>query len=178
MINLLPPPEKKKLLEEFWLRLGVVVLCSIFALEILSAVLFIPSYYALFLSTGDLARSLAQKQAIRPEGSITAQQSLATINGEIALLKPGGTVLDVPISTIVQEITAQMPQGVLLRAFAYLRTADGISVQLSGNARTQEDLFAFRRNVKTNPRVLDFKYGSSFVTQKTNIDFSTVITFQ
>lgn len=177
MINFLPPAEKKALIHEYWMRFGIIVLCAIFVLELFTLVSFIPSYYVLYLSTRDLAQNLAQLQALTPEGAKEALQNLAMIKKEIALLKLSDGIVDVPPSLLLQEVASQKPQGIELSAFAYTRTANTVTMQISGTALTQEALLAFRRSAKTNPRVLDFKYGSSFITQKTNIDFTAVITF-
>ena len=178
MINLLPQPEKKELLRERWLRFVVVVLWSILMLELLSVVLFTPAYYALYLSTSGLARSLSEIQALMPKSADEANSGLTVIEKEIAILSTSSGIVDVPPSLLLQEIILQKPPSIDLYTFAYVRMTDTASIQLSGTAPTQEDLLAFRRNVKTNPRVLDFKYGGSFVTQKTNIDFTTTIIFK
>lgn len=178
MINLLPQSEKKELLREYWMRFGIIVLCLFLALEVLGMVLFVPAYYALYLNTRDLAQSLMELRALTPEGAKEAQQSLAAIKKEITLLKLSDGIIDVPPSVLLDEIALQKPQGIELSAFSYVRTANTASIQLSGTARTQEDLLAFRRNVKTNPRVLDFKYASNFITQKTDINFSATVTFK
>lgn len=178
MINLLPQPEKKELLRERWLRFVIVVLWSVLVLELLSVVLFTPAYYALYLSTSDLSRNLSERRALIPKDTEGAGSGLTVINKEIAILKISPRIVDVPPSLLLQEVILQKPVGIDLYTFAYVRTADTVSIQFSGTAPTQEDLLAFRRNVKMNPRVLDFKYGGSFVTKKTNIDFTTMITFQ
>ncbi len=178
MINLLPPAEKKELLREYWLRLGIIILCCVFVLELLTVVLFTPAYYALYINTKDLAETLQAKQVLAPKGASEAQKSLLIIKGEIDILHTSTTTIDQEPSTLLGEIVAQKPQGIDISAFTYNRTANTISMQFSGTAQTQEDLLLFRRNVKTNPRVLDFKYGSSFITQKSNIDFTATITFQ
>jgi hypothetical protein len=175
MINLLPAAEKKKLRKEYLFRLGIVVLVGIFLLEILSVVLFVPAYYALHLSTGDLSRILLEKKAQQPEGADQVGQDLAAIKKNVDLLKESGTVADVPPSVLLGEIIAQKPLGITLSLLSYTRAGAGANLQFSGNALTQDDLLAFRRNVNTNPRKPDFKYGSSFITQKSNIDFSTSI---
>jgi hypothetical protein len=178
MINLLPPEEKKKLLREYWMRFGVIVLWAIFALEVFTVAVLTPSYYSLYLNTRGLAQSLAERRALTPEGAKEALENLAAIKQQMALLKVSDATIDAPPSLVLGEIIEQKPQGIEIFGFTYSRTAKSAIVQVSGTAQTQEAMLAFRRNVKTNPRVSDFKYGSNFITQKTNIDFTASINFQ
>lgn len=178
MINLLPHDEKKKLLHEYRLRLFIVLLCAFFALEMLGLLLFTPAYYTIYLSVRDLRQSLLEKRALAPKVDDEAQMSLAKVKKEIAQLKPSADIVDVPPSLLLEELILQKPSGIVLNALAYARTVDGVSIQFSGTALLQEDLLLFRRNVKMDPRVVDFKYGSSFITKKTNIDFSAAVTLK
>lgn len=178
MINLLPQKEKSELQHERRLRLGVALSAGVLLLEVLSVVLFTPAFYALYTSTADVAQSLAERRALVPVGTVEAQQGLAAIKSEIALLAQGTTIIDIPPSALLESVIAQKPTGIELKTLSYGRGANTVTLQLSGNALTQEDLLNFRRNVKTDSRVVDFKYGSSFITQKTDINFSATITLQ
>lgn len=178
MINLLSQDEKKKLRREYYLRFGIIALCAFFVLEMLSLLLFTPAYYTLYLSTKDLSEGLLEKRALAPMESDEAQKNLTKIKKEIAQLQPSLGIVDVPLSVLFAEIVAQKPGGIELNMFAYIRSGNSVSMQVSGVAQTQEDLIAFRRDIKTNPRILDFKYGSSFITKKSNIDFNAVSTFK
>jgi hypothetical protein len=178
MINLLPQKEKKEFQSEYWLRFGIVISAGVLVLEALSTVLFTPAFYALYTSTSDVAQSLAERRALIPVGTVEAEQGLAMIRGEMALLAPGTTIIDIPPSSLLESVIAQKPMGIELNTLSYGRGANTVTLQLSGDALTQEDLLHFRRNVKTDPRVVDFKYGSSFITQKTDINFSATITLQ
>ncbi|MDO8520537.1 MAG: hypothetical protein Q7S52_00280 [bacterium] len=177
MINLLPPAEKKQLRREYWFRLGVVVLVAVFLLEVFGLLAFVPAYYALTSSTGDLAKSISERKALTPEDNAEVGRDLASIKKEIGILALAETAIDTPPSTLLEEIIPQRPQGIEFSAFAYVR-ADNPTIQLSGIAATQEDLLAFRRNMQANVHVSDFKYGSSFITQKADIHFSATINFK
>ncbi|OGZ08745.1 MAG: hypothetical protein A3D65_04035 [Candidatus Lloydbacteria bacterium RIFCSPHIGHO2_02_FULL_50_13] len=177
MINLLPQAEKKQLRREYWLRLAIVVLAIVFMLEMFPLLLFVPTYYALFTSTRDLADSITERKALTPTDDAELERSLASVKREIGLLAFTSGVQDVPPSVLIEEIVLQKPQGIELTAFAYQK-GESATLQVSGVALTQEDLLAFRRNIQANQRVLEFKYGSSFITQKANIPFSAAISFK
>ncbi|MDP2630795.1 MAG: hypothetical protein Q8P56_05320, partial [Candidatus Uhrbacteria bacterium] len=169
--------EKKKLHQEYWLRLGIVAFEIVFVLEMLALFVFVPTYYALHTSTRDLMQNIVERKALTPSDDADIARDLASVKREIGLLALTADVEDTLPSVLLQEIVSQKPHGIEFTAFAYQRGASPL-LQISGNALTQEDLLAFRRNVQVNPRVLDFKYGSSFITQKSDIPFSATINFK
>ncbi len=176
MINLLPRPEKKKLLKEFRLRYAVVVLGTIFALEGLMFALFVPSYFTITNTTKDLAVQLAQKKALAPASKDDAQKGLNELKNEIALLKPDATNAGLPPSQLMSEVLSQKPAGIGISAFAYGKSASVLSLQLSGIAATREDLLLFQKLLKDNPHFSDIRYSQSFITKKTDIDFVLMLT--
>lgn len=178
MINLLPQAEKKKLLQTYRLHLGILVLGAIVILELLAAVLFVPSFYILDSTTTNLADELAQNKKITPEGSDKAQQELADIKGDIAVLTPSKSTIDVLPSSIIDELLKQKPEGVGISALAYERNAKESALQLSGTANTREDLLQFQKNLKDDPMVADSQYSNSFILKKVNIDFTLTITLK
>lgn len=177
MINLLPQAEKKQLRREYWLRFGVVVLAAVFILELFALLVFVPSYYALLTSTRDLADNIRERRALTPEDDVNIGRDLALLKSELARLELSQAAIDIPPSALLKEIVLQKPKGIEFSAFAYIRAPSPI-IQFSGIAATQEDLLAFRRSAQANPHVLEFKYGSSFITQKANIPFSATVNFK
>ncbi|OGZ04905.1 MAG: hypothetical protein A3C93_03860 [Candidatus Lloydbacteria bacterium RIFCSPHIGHO2_02_FULL_54_17] len=178
MINLLPQEEKDRLHREYLLRFGTVVLVSICVLEVFAFMLFLPTYYALYTSTRDLSLNILERKNLTPEEDATIGRDLTKIKAEIALLRPTESVVDSPPSSLIEEIVRAKSYGIAISAFAYVRGESKPSLQLTGVAETQDDLLAFRRNVQANPRVLDFKYANSFITQKADIPFSATINFK
>lgn len=177
MINLLPQSEKKKLLGEYRLHLAVVLLWVILGLELCAGVLFAPSYYMINGTTKTLALELAAKKAVAPSGEEGAQQKLALIKSEIAMLKPSVVSEALP-SHVLTQILSQKPAGIGLNSYAYAYNAGTVLVQFTGIAATREDLLEFQRNLKENPRLSDVRYAQSFITRKTNIDFQLTVTFK
>ncbi len=176
MINLLPEFEKRKLLKEYRLRAGIIILCSVFFLEILSAVLLAPSYYLIDAAKNALTAELAAKKGVTSSAVEDPQNKGALITSDILLLNPPLGSGDIPPSQILSDILAQKPQGISVSSFAYGRAGTtGASAQLSGVAGTREDLLAFQRMLKENPRFSDIKYAQSFITKKIDIDFQLTV---
>lgn len=178
MINLLPPFEKKKLQKEFRLRYGIVLLLALLALEIVSFILFIPSYLIVQSSTTSLGAELAEKQGTEALGGDTTQNDLNTIKAEIALLKSKG-VNDSPPSQLMAMLLSQKPAGISISHFAYVHTDLGTSAQINGNALTPNDLILFRKLLKDDKdHVKEAKYAQSFINKKTDIDFLLTVDFK
>ena len=179
MINLLPQFEKKTLLKVYRLRIGVLILAAILVLELLAVALFFPSFYVLNGVTTSLAEELEQKKHMTPEGESSAQQELAVIKKEIAVLKPGAESIDAPPSVILTEVLSEKPDGIKISTLNYARSAKNAAVQLIGHARTSEDMLLFQKNLKDNPHVASTQYASNtFIIKKIDIDFVMTITLK
>ncbi len=178
MINLLPHTEKRKLQKEFRMRYAVTALWTIFMLEVTLFALLAPSYLKINLTMMGIEDELAAKKAIAIPGGDNVQNGINKIKSEIALLKPTNTNADIVISQLMTEILAQKPEGVSIGSFAYGRSGNAVTMQLSGNASTREDLLFFQRLLKDNMRIADAKYSQNFITKKTDIDFMITITLK
>ncbi len=178
MINLLPAHAKKKLAQEYKIRLGVVVLCLIIGLEILSIGLFAPAYFTISASTKSLQQQLSDTRAATPKEGEDVQRQILAIKKEIDLLKPSAGASSTPPSALLNELLLDKPRGIEITSFAYARTKTNIGIQLSGLALTRDELLAFQNSLRANPLVADIKYGSSFITKKTNIDFVITVTMK
>lgn len=177
MINLLPPLEKKKILGAYRLRLGVIILWVIFALLLFAAASLAPSYLYVDSKIKDLAVELEEKKQSAPVGDEEAQRELTRIKEEIARLKPPSEG-DITASALLSQVLAQKPVGIDVTSLAYADSNPAVTVQLSGMAATREDLLAFQRDLKSDPRFTEVKYAQSFIIQKTDITFQLTITIK
>jgi hypothetical protein len=176
MINLLPQFEKKKLLNEYRLRAGIIVLCSVLVMEILAGALLAPSYYRINTAEEALSADLAMKKQLTTNTVEDPQKKIALIKEEAVLLSPPAHSSDIPPSQILREILAQKPSGIVINSFSYARmNASSVAAQLSGVAGTREDLLMFQRMLKENSHFSDIKYAQSFITKKTDIDFQLTV---
>ena len=179
MINLLSPSAKRKLAVEYRLRLGIVVLWFVFALEILAGIAFAVPYLILSANVDTLAKGIEQRRSLMPTEDAGAEAALKNIKSEITLLKQGSGITEVPPSVLLQNVLDGKPRGILVNAFSYgLVGKGGVEMQLSGIAGTRDGLLEFQANLKKNPQVSNIKYGSSFITKKTDIAFTVTITFK
>jgi hypothetical protein len=179
MINLLPQFEKKKLRNEYRLRAAAIVLCGILLIEIVAAASLAPSYYRIDAMGKSLTADLAAKKTQTPLGDDGAQKKIALIQAEVKLLNPSLGPGDKLPSEILEEILEQKPSGIVVNSFSYARSgAAAAAAQLAGVAETREDLLAFQRMLKENSHFGDIKYGQSFITRRTDIDFQLTVTIK
>lgn len=171
MINLLSPIEKKKILKEYRLRLGVIVLVGVLTLEIIGFMSLVPSYAAIASSSGALSEQLAEKKMVALPGGDETQKKLDVIKKEIGLLKVMNGVKDIPPSSVMGDALKVKPEGIDVSVFAYGRSGEDVMIQIGGVARTREDLLAFQRSLKGNSHFADVRYAESFITKKTDINF-------
>jgi hypothetical protein len=180
MINLLPQFEKKKLLNEYRLRAGIIVLGTVLILELLMAVLLSPSYYLIKTTEKTLRADLVLKKQIASSTvGEDPQKKSALIQAEATLLNPPNPParpIDMLPSQILGEILTQKPSGIGVHSFSYAKSGTAAAAaQFSGVAETREDLLAFQRMLKENLRFSDIKYAQSFITRKTDIDFQLTV---
>lgn len=176
MINLLTPIEKKKILKEYRLRLGVTTLVGILVLELVSFVSLIPSYAAISSSTTQLAVDLAHRKSVALPGGDETQKQLDIIKQEIGLLKEGSSVLDAPASSVLENILKVKPKGIDVSLFAFSRTGIDTLVQVSGISGTREDMLSFKRALESDVHFTHVSYAdNSFMTKKTDINFSLTL---
>ncbi|OGZ05495.1 MAG: hypothetical protein A2845_05790 [Candidatus Lloydbacteria bacterium RIFCSPHIGHO2_01_FULL_49_22] len=177
MINLLPPIAKKTIHKEYRLRLVIVVLCALFVLELSSVILFLPSYFIMNSMTKTLADELEQKKTLSPEVNEQIPSQLTTIKKELALLQSSDDILGIPPSRLIGELLQNKPRGIELSSVAYAEMGGIIAIQFSGTAITREELLALQKAFKTS-MVESIKFGSSFITKKSPIDFTVTVTFK
>lgn len=179
MINLLPPHAKKSLTKDYHIRVGIIFLSALLLIEILTLVFFTPSYYVLNLSTNKLQNELAQRELLSPGGNKEASAELAAIKKEMALLRPsGGLEGSTTPSHLLDQVLLSKPRGIEISAFVFTNNKDKIEIQLSGIASTREDLLAFRKALSAQQNIGEVKFGNSFITRKTDIDFLIMILFK
>lgn len=179
MINLLPPHAKKSLSKEYRIRVSIIFLSAFLIAEILTLVFFLPSYYVLNLSTKKLESDLTQRQQLLSGGDKEASVELAATKKEMAQLKPSLGLEGAATPTrLLGELFADKPRGIEIISMSYANNKDKIDIQFSGVASTREDLLAYRKLLSAHPNIADVKFGNSFITKKTDIDFSIIIAFK
>ena len=176
MINLISPQAKKKLLSEYRMRLGVIILCALFLLEIFAGLVFAPTYFSLHRTETQLQAKLEGLKQNLPPNSADIEAEVASLKSEIAILRPkNSTSTPLIPSELLTSIIENKPKGISIDAIAFQSEKNTFSIQLSGVARTREDILAFKNTLGKNPH-FSLAKSNDYIIKKTDITFSVVLT--
>ena len=177
MLNILAQEEKKKIILEYRLRLGVVVVFALGALVVSSLVLLVPSYILsvtkLAAAENQLALLESKQDRGEQEKEITAQ--IRDINTKITLLSNGEKVKKIPPTEMILDVLREKSPEIKLHMLVY----DGVSGQerlvLTGVASDRDSLAEFFEVMKKNPTYTNVTLPISSYVKSNNIDFSIVL---
>lgn len=170
MINLLSPRAKKKLWNEYRLRLGVIALCAFLTIEFVTAVAFFPSFYILHATTGILSAELDQQKSRPPQKGEDSVKQLTALRGELDVLEHNSESNEKLPSELFGDMLNVKPKGISISALSYQKEKDTTSVQFSGMASTRDDILSFKSALSANPKYV--VQTDDYLTKKTNINFS------
>lgn len=176
MINLLSRSAKKKLWNEYRSRLGVIILCAVLLLELFTATVFFPTYYALSTTTDSLSDTLSREQQNSPEKNDEIAKQISTFKSELSLLRPPTSTSTTPVvpSEVISRILKNKPRGIAVSAISLQKEKDVTSVLLSGIANTREDMLAYKNTLRLDPQFTVAR-GNDDIIKKTNITFSITL---
>lgn len=178
MINLISKRAKKKLLNEYRMRLSVIALCAVFLLEIFAGVVFAPTIFSLRLNETAIRNDLENVRARLPENSAEIEAEVAALKSEIALLRPkSATSTKALPSEYLTRILSSKPIGVSVDAIAFQKDKDIMSIQLSGVARTREDILAFKNSLSRDSQFALSK-TNDYIIKKSDITFTVTLTIK
>lgn len=160
------------------MRLGVIVMCALLFLEFFAGLVFAPTIFSLRRSEASLERDLASATARLPENSEEIEAEVSSLKGEIALLRPkNATSTSVLPSDLISRVLESKPRGISVEAIAFQKDKETMSVQLSGIARTREDILAFKNALGKDPQFILGK-TNDYIIKKTDISFTITLTIK
>lgn len=177
MINLLSASAKKKLWNQYLMRLGAVFFLALALLELFAAALFIPAFYSVHTTTSGLANVLEQSRARSPEENKTTALEVQSVRNDLDLLRPGKKTIDALPSSLIESIVSVKPKGITIKNFSYARAGETLTILLSGVAANRDDILMFKNELGKNPLFEKPKSGE-YIIKKTNISFSISLTMK
>lgn len=175
MINLLHQSEKKKLKNEFRMRVAVVIAAALCMIELWSGIVFALIYQIVYTNTKRVATALEQKRMHAPSGGEDLQRELAAITNDIKLLDHTDGARGMLPSELLEALVGKKPAGIRFTSFAYGKPQGDPALQVSGVADSRDDLIYFQRLLKEDKRFKEVRYEQSFITKKADIDFRMTI---
>lgn len=178
MLNILPIQEKKKIITEYWLRLGVVAVFALTILILASLVLLTPSYLLAVSKYNSVSAALALREAKQDssaqEKDIDAQ--VRDINKKINLFlsEPFGDRLSPPDTFL--KIIGMKSSAIKILGFFYDATGRQERVVITGVAADRDGLAQFAETLKKDKTFANVDLPVSSYVKSNNIDFSIVVT--
>lgn len=178
MLNILPIQEKKKIITEYRLRLGVV---SVFALVILilaSLVLLTPSYLLAVSKYNSVSAALALRES--KQDSSGQEKDIDTqvrdINKKINLFlsEPLGDRLSPPDAFL--KIISMKSPAIKILGFFYDSTGRQERIVVTGVAADRDGLAQLAETLKKDKTFASVELPVSSYVKSNNIDFSIVLT--
>jgi len=177
MLNLLSTTEKKKVLNEYRLRLATVVIFAIGAFIFASLELLTPSY---FLSSIKLTSTQEQLAAIEGKyGGVEKEKELTVlirdINSKILLLLNSGATGTLTPSQVIENILKIKSDSVKITGYSYEAAATQEKIVLAGTAKDRNTLAVFVEALKKEPTFTSVTLPISSYVKSENIKFSIMI---
>lgn len=178
MVNILSQVEKKKVLLEYHLRLGVTVVFVLAFLVLVNIVLLAPSYILVvnpkynFITEHVIGLEKAQGGAGREK---EINDKVKELNKKVDLFNGLGKAnTEPPLATILGIIQTKN-SDIRINSFLYDKTNERERIVVSGRADTREGLATLLETIKKDPKYtkVDLPIGS--YVKSTNIDFSIAI---
>ena len=170
MINLIPQRAKRRLVLEYWVRVGTVwlVLCS-FAL-LMGAVVLLPTY-VLIGSQVKVYEQSAMTALQKVETYEVVSTALVQANREAKIIIDEAT--KPKLSQFVERIKGLQGEGIQMRGVRVVRTEEGITpITLQGHAQDRQGLAAFRDRLQADPLVKTVELPISNLAQDKDISFT------
>lgn len=177
MINIFPIEEKKKILAEYRLRLGGVVIFAFASLISASLVLLVPSYLLANLKHKTASSELS---AIESKQGRRAQENdvnteIKAVNSEINLFLKGTPNASSTPSRTISKILDIKSKAIKIQGFTYDASVSQGRMIIVGNASNRDTLSQFIEALKMEPTFTNVELPISSYVKSTNIDFSVVI---
>jgi len=174
MHNLLPDTSKKKILEEYRLRLAVVALLLVFSLGVTIVLSLFPSFVL----------SLSKEKAVQSEqDNVTKSiQSLESENLNALLSETKEKVnslnaLSAPeLSLLIDAVLSKKSPGISISDFTFSSAKDGgRQLSLQGQAATREGLVQFKRDLEADGRWASVSLPIADLAPQTDLLFSMTL---
>lgn len=177
MINIFDITEKKKILTEYHIRLGVVSIGAVGALILASLILLIPSYIFAVNKYNNAERDIAiyeQKYGNdQKEKDLGAQ--IRNANTKTLLLATDDATTQVQPSQTISDILKIKGNLIKISSITYDINTTQQRIVLVGVALTRDGLAGFVDALKKLPNFTSAQLPISSYVKSTNIDFSIVL---
>lgn len=153
MINLIPNEEKKKMVQEFYLRFVVVFFFVLGFSVLIATVAILPSYFLSSLKK-NLASDKAAAQRAEPEPSLDSKTSsiIEDLNNKLSIVEKAEKNKYSISEKVINEILLKKIPDIRITEITYKNEAvAGKTISIRGIAPSRERLLIFRKTLEEDP---------------------------
>ena len=169
MINLLPPEEKKELIERESQKLMIIwgILLSLFFISFIAGLFSMKFYLSGQILFQKTLVEISQKELNRPENQ-ALKKEIRLLNKDIAKISSfyKNTFF---LTEFLEKIANSLPQGVVLDSLSYQR--ENFSLIITGFAKTREELLLFKKNLEGESSFSEVSFPPSNWVKSEDINF-------
>ncbi len=177
MQNLLPVEEKKKVIMEYRVRLGIAVVFTLAVLITVNLVLLAPSYLLAVSESTFISEELSslETKGINKTQEKDVYAKIKDVNKKIDMfLKTGNSNKWIPSELFMKIISIKTP-AIKINGFSYDTTAGRERIVLTGRADDRENLARFIEELKRDKIFTKVELPISSYVKSKNIEFSIVL---
>ncbi len=177
LTNLLPVARKNKIVRDYHLRVGVVLVALFTVLVLAAGILLVPTYVYL---TGDVlgkeARLTTMKETLASSDGLSLSSRLAALSNDAAILLSFSNKSSA--SSIVRSVLGVSRPGITLSGFTYTPAVGKTpsTLLLAGTATTRDTLRNYQLALQSAPFAQSVELPVSAYAKDANISFSLTIT--
>jgi hypothetical protein len=152
MINLIPNEEKKRMVKDFYFRLGVMFLFMLSTSLLVASVAILPSYFLSSLRRSVDSDKLATLKA-EPEPEINPKIAsiIKDLDTKLSVVEKAEKNQYLLSEKIVNEVVLKKMPDIRINEISYIVTGANKSVSIRGIAPSRERLLLFRRTLEEDP---------------------------
>lgn len=178
MINLIPNNEKKKMVQNFRLRLVVVFLTSLTVILFVGSVALLPAYFVSSIKKDIASNKLTeQRKSPLPKFNQKALATVQDLNAKFKMLDSVNSGRFLATERIINEIVLKKMPDIKITQISYTNDKlTGKVVSVRGFAPSRESLLSFRFMLENNPGFKNVDLPVSNFIKGTNIQFFLTLT--
>ncbi|MEK7063655.1 MAG: hypothetical protein AAB955_03125 [Patescibacteria group bacterium] len=176
MVNLLTPRAKATLARVYYVRLTTLTLIVIAVAVGISAVLLLPTYFAVQVEVGEAERYVATlTESANQRAKSQSGQTAAIFNESIKILAAADRTA--VVGPVLETILSPVPNNVSVDTLAIDRTTETVRITIGGIAATRTSLIAYIDGLKAIPHLSGVTAPVADLVAETNNPYTISATY-
>lgn len=175
MINLIPLNLKERINREYFMRLTILALCSVFFLVLITGIFLVPSYLIANVNARSAQDQLEMIKSHRDPEMEKISASIQSVNKNLLVLTSSLYTVSVP-EDIFKPIIDARGTGVTFAQMLYEKKEKiGWSVTLHGSALSRQEMLIFVKNLEDSGRYEKINVPIGDLIKGQNVEFDLVL---